>query len=73
MSPGGKVVAVPALSGMPREQAALPLVLPHALRYIGLCFLVPGLPAQVLPEAFSLPPAYGDLPTTPPMPWARPF
>ena len=48
---------VPALSGMPREQAALRLVLPHALRYIGLCFLVPGLPSQVLPKAFSLPAA----------------
>ena len=53
--------AVPALARLPKERAALPLILPHGLRYVGLAFLVPGLSAQPLPEVFSHPAAYGDL------------
>ena len=37
------------------------LTLPHAFRYIGLVFLVPGVVAPSMPSSFSLLAAYGDL------------
>jgi len=39
------------------------LVLPHAFRYMGMVFLVPGVVARPLPGAFATPAAYGDLVT----------
>ncbi len=39
------------------------LTLPHAFRYMGMVFLVPGVVAQPLPAAFAIPAAYGDLVT----------
>jgi hypothetical protein len=39
----------------------LPLVVPHAFRFIGLSFLVPGVVSPSLPSAFAIPAAYGDL------------
>ena len=39
------------------------LTLPHAFRHMGMVFLVPGVVARPLPEAFATPAAYGDLVT----------
>jgi hypothetical protein len=44
-----------------REDALLPLVVPHMFRFAGLSFLVPGVVAEGLPAAFARPAAYGDL------------
>ncbi len=40
------------------------LTLPHAFRYMGMVFLVPGVVARPLPDAFATPAAYGDLVTS---------
>ena len=56
-----KWFVVPWLAGRPREEALVPLIVPHAFRHIGMLFLVPGVVAQPLPEAFAEPAAYGDL------------
>jgi len=52
---------LPRLRGMDREDAIAALVVPHAFRFIGLSFLVPGVISQSLPLAFAMPAAYGDL------------
>jgi hypothetical protein len=52
---------IPTLDARPRASALLALTLPHALRYIGLAFLAPGVVAADLPAAFAIPAAYGDL------------
>jgi hypothetical protein len=52
---------VPALCGLPRDRALMPLVLPHCFRYVGLAFLIPGVTAAELPRGFAEPAAYGDL------------
>lgn len=54
----------PRLRVMPRDQALLPLVVPHTFRFIGLSFLVPGVVSPALPPAFAVPAAYGDLGAT---------
>jgi hypothetical protein len=51
----------PRLKAMRREDALLPLVVPHMFRFVGLSFLVPGVVAPSLPSAFAAPAAYGDL------------
>ncbi len=51
----------PWLRGMPRDNALLPLLVPHAFRFIGLSFLVPGVVSPMLWPAFAAPAAYGDL------------
>ncbi len=51
----------PWLAKKPRQEALFWLTLPHAFRHVGLVFLVPGVVAQPLPEAFADPTAYGDL------------
>jgi len=51
----------PRLRRLERDQAILALVVPHAFRFIGLSFLVPGVVAASLPSAFAVPVAYGDL------------
>ena len=53
----------PWLESLPRRRALFWLTLPHAFRHIGMVFLVPGVVAQPLPEAFAIPAAYGDLAT----------
>src|SRR5262245_15107307 len=52
---------VPHLRPRPRSDALLPLVVPHAFRFIGLSFLVPGVVSPSLPRAWAAPAAYGDL------------
>jgi hypothetical protein len=44
-----------------RDDALLPLVVPHTFRFIGLSFLVPGVVSPLLPPAIAVPAAYGDL------------
>lgn len=51
----------PALARLPLHDALIPLLVPHALRHLGLVFLVPAVVAPTLPRAFALPTAYGDL------------
>ncbi len=58
-----KWLLAPWLEKMSQHQALLYLTLPHAFRYMGMVFLVPGVVAQPLPDAFAIPAAYGDLAT----------
>jgi hypothetical protein len=51
----------PRLNKLPRHEALFWLTAPHALRHIGLVFLVPGVVYQPLPDAFATQAAYGDL------------
>ena len=46
---------------MSQHQALFYLTLPHAFRYMGMVFLVPGVVAQSLPGTFARSAAYGDL------------
>ena len=52
---------MPALATRSRMDALIPLVFPHAFRYIGLAFLIPGVVAHDTTPAFAVPAAYGDL------------
>src|SRR5882757_212797 len=56
-----KIYIWPRLRVMRREDALLPLVVPHTFRFVGLSFLVPGVVSPSLPSAFAIPAAYGDL------------
>lgn len=56
-----KLYIWPALRTLKRHDALLPLVLLHTFRFVGLSFLVPGVVSPVLPSAFAVPAAYGDL------------
>lgn len=51
----------PWLAEKPLNQALMLLIFPHALRHLGLTFLVPGAVAQPLPDFFAATAAYGDL------------
>jgi hypothetical protein len=51
----------PRLRILERDDALMPLVVPHTFRFIGLSFLVPGVVSPSLPSAFATPAAYGDL------------
>lgn len=51
----------PRLATVPLRAALIPLLLPHAVRTVGLVFLVPTVVDQGLPRAFAIPAAYGDL------------
>lgn len=56
-----KLYIWPRLRILGRDDALLPLVVPHTFRFIGLSFLVPGVVSPSLPSAFAAPAAYGDL------------
>jgi hypothetical protein len=56
-----KIYILPPLRVMRREHALTALVIPHMFRFIGLCFLVPGVVAASLSPAFAAPAGYGDL------------
>ena len=45
----------------PRAEALRPLLLPHAFRFVGLAFLIPGVVSPELPAAWARPAAYGDV------------
>lgn len=54
-------VLAPWLANQSQRNALFWLTLPHAFRYIGMVFLVPGVVAQPLPDSFAIAAAYGDL------------
>ncbi len=56
-----KWVLAPWLASQTQREAIFWLTLPHAFRYMGMVFLVPGVVAQPLPDYFAIPAAYGDL------------
>ena len=56
-----KWVLAPWLVRQSQREALFWLTLPHAFRYIGMVFLVPGIVVQPLPDNFAIPAAYGDL------------
>ena len=56
-----KLYIWPRLRSLERDQALLPLVVPHTFRFIGLSFLVPGVVSPSLPSAYAAPAAYGDM------------
>lgn len=51
----------PLLAELPFAPAMRPILLVHALRYVGLMFLIPGVTADPLDPRFAAPAAYGDL------------
>ncbi len=51
----------PWLAAIPLHAALIPLLWPHALRTVGLVFLVPTVVDPNLSHAFAIPAAYGDL------------
>ena len=51
----------PWLREKTQSQALFWLTLPHATRYIGMVFLVPGVVSPSLPGSFATAAAYGDL------------
>ncbi len=57
-----KWLLAPWLEKKPPHDALFWLTLPHAFRYMGMVFLVPGVVARPL-GAFATPAAYGDLVT----------
>ncbi len=58
-----KWLLAPWLEKKSPHDALFWLTLPHAFRYMGMVFLVPGVVARPLPGAFATPAAYGDLVT----------
>lgn len=54
-------VLAPWLAKQSQHNALFWLTIPHAFRYIGMVFLVPGVVAQPLPDSFAIAAAYGDL------------
>ncbi len=58
-----KWLLAPWLENKSPHDALFWLTLPHAFRYMGMVFLVPGVVARPLPGAFAIPAAYGDLVT----------
>ncbi len=58
-----KWLLAPWLEKKSQHDALFWLTLPHAFRYMGMVFLVPGVVARPLPVAFAIPAAYGDLVT----------
>jgi hypothetical protein len=56
-----KLYVWPWLRVMTREEALLPLMVPHMFRFVGLSFLVPGVVSASLSPDFARPAAYGDL------------
>ena len=56
-----KWYVAPWLVNKPINSAITLLLIPHALRHLGLMFLVPGVNAHPLPTFFANAAAYGDL------------
>ena len=52
---------MPVLATRPRAEALIPLLVPHALRYVGLGFIVVGVVAPEINPTFAQAAAYGDL------------
>ena len=56
-----KWLFTPWLAKKSPNQALFWLTLPHAFRYMGMVFLVPGIASRPLPEEFAISAGYGDL------------
>ena len=56
-----KWLLAPWLEKKSPHDALFWLTLPHAFRYMGMVFLVPGVVARPLPDTFAPAAAYGDL------------
>jgi hypothetical protein len=56
-----KLYIWPWLQVVSRDNALTALLVPHAFRFVGLSFLVPGVVLASLPPEFAVPAAYGDL------------
>ena len=56
-----KWLLAPWLKKMTIHEALLWLTIPHAFRYIGMVFLVPGVVSQEMPSTFAILAGYGDL------------
>lgn len=52
-----KVYIWPSLRLRARDDALVPLAVPHAFRFVGLSFLVPEVVSPALPLAFAAPAA----------------
>jgi hypothetical protein len=50
----------PHVGGMPRDDALVVLMLPHAFRVMGLGFLIDGVVSPELPSKAAIPAAWGD-------------
>ena len=55
-----RLYIVPWLRTLSRREALIALVMPHAFRFLGLSFIVPGVVSPSLPPAFAVPAAFGD-------------
>ena len=53
----------PALNGRSRADALRPLLILHSFRFVGLSFLIPGVPAIVPPTALITRPTVPSSPT----------
>lgn len=51
----------PRLTALPLHEALIPLLFVHTLRHIGMTVLVTALLDPAVPQAFTVPLAYGDL------------
>lgn len=51
---------LPFIRNSSLEVAMIALIVPHAFRFEGLSFLVPGVVSPSLEQAFAIPAAYGD-------------
>lgn len=58
-----KWLLAPWLESKPRNEALFWLTIPHAFRYIGMVFLVPGVVSHEMPGTFATYAGYGDLAT----------
>jgi hypothetical protein len=56
-----KLYVFPRLPHLTPRQVLVPIFLLHGLRHLGLMFLAPGAIYPGIPEAFTVPAAYGDL------------
>lgn len=56
-----KAHVLPRLAALPRSKALEALIWPHAFRFVGLAFLIPGVTAEPLDPRFATAAAYGDL------------
>ncbi len=55
-----KLYVWPRVGNLEQNRALAALVAPHAFRFMGLSFLVPGVVSPSLPSGFAIPAAYGD-------------
>ncbi len=55
------VIVGPRLRTLPRAEALRWVAFPQAFRFVGLSFIVPGVVSPMLPAAFAVPDAWGDI------------